>query len=328
VAVANGTAALHLSLLLTGVKPGYEVLVPNLTFIATANAVSYCGAVPHFVDVEEMTLAVDPKVLADYLKTIIERTADGSVNKQTGRPLRHLVVMHAFGHPAQLDELQKVCAEYGITLIEDAAESLGSYYKGTHTGNVGRVAALSFNGNKVVTTGGGGAILTNDEELGRLAKHLSTTAKVSHPYKFVHDMVGYNYRMPNINAALGCAQLEKLDEFLVRKRNLADRYREAFAHLKGLRFFTEPSHGRSNYWLNCLLLDRGNEELLEPILEATNKAGFGTRPIWTLMHKLPMYSECPRMATPVAESLEQRVINIPSSMSLVKSKPQTAALKG
>jgi perosamine synthetase len=292
-------------------------LVQDLTFIATANAVSYIGATPHFVDIDEQTLSIDPAKLADYLKKIVEKKVGGPVNKETGRRLGHLVVMHTFGHPAALDELLNVCEHYSITLIEDAAESIGSYYKGRHTGNFGKIAALSFNGNKILTTGGGGAILVNDEELAARAKHLSTTAKKAHPYKFIHDEVGYNYRMPNINAALGCAQLEQLPSFLERKRALAQKYHQAFQNVQGVRFFVEPSFGKSNYWLNALVLDEGGDNLLDELLEATNEAGFGTRPAWTLMHKLPMYAQCPRMDVATAESLEKRIINIPSSPALV-----------
>lgn len=317
IAVANGTAALHLALMLAGVKRDDEVLIQDLTFVATANAVSYIGAVPHFVDVDENTLSVDAHKLADYLKRTVEKKVGGPVNRSTGRNLRHLVVMHTFGHPADLDELLNVCQHYGIDLIEDAAESLGSFYKGKHTGNFGRIAALSFNGNKIVTTGGGGALLVNDDELGVRAKHISTTAKKPHPYRFDHDEVGYNYRMPNINAALGCAQLEQIASFLDRKRTLAMKYKEAFKDIDGLRFLTEPPNSRSNYWLNCLILDEDNSALLQNLLEATNEAGYGTRPAWTLMHKLPMYEHYPRADVKTSESLESRIINIPSSPALI-----------
>jgi perosamine synthetase len=224
--------------------------------------------------------------------------------------------MHTFGHPVDLDPLLEVCQRFNILLIEDAAESLGSFYKGRHTGQWGLLSALSFNGNKTVTTGGGGAILTNDEELGRLAKHITTTAKVPHRWEFNHDMVGYNYRMPNINAALGCAQLEQLPGFLVAKRDLAERYRQAFTGVSGVRFFSEPADSRSNYWLNTLLLDKDDDGQRDAILSATNDAGIMTRPAWTLMSKLTMFSGCPKMDLSVAESLERRLINIPSSSML------------
>ena len=320
VAVVNGTAALHTCLTLAGVEAHDEVLMPALTFIATANAVSYCGAVPHFIDSEETTLGVDSRKLAEYLDTVTEKRADGSYNRLTGRRIKAIVPMHTFGHPVDLDPLLEVCQRFNITLIEDAAESLGSFYKGRHTGHWGLLSALSFNGNKTITTGGGGAILTNDEELGRLAKHITTTAKVPHRWEFNHDMIGYNYRMPNINAALGCAQLEQLPGFLKAKRDLAEQYRQAFSDIHGIRFFTEPTNSKSNYWLNTLLLDEQYADQRDALLKSTNDAGMMTRPAWTLMNRLPMFSVCPKMDLPVAESLERRLINIPSSVILGKGR--------
>jgi perosamine synthetase len=316
VAVVNGTAALHICLLLAGVKPDDEVLIPTLTFIATANAVSYCGAIPHFIDSEERTLGVDPNKLACYLDEISEQHPGGCYNRRTGRRIKSVVPMHTFGHPVDLDPLLDVCQRFDITMIEDAAESLGSFYKGRHTGQWARLSALSFNGNKTITTGGGGAILTNNEELGRLAKHITTTAKVPHRWEFNHDMIGYNYRMPNINAALGCAQLEQLPGFLSAKRVLAERYRQAFTDIPGIRFFSEPANSQSNYWLNTLLLNEECAGQRDALLKATNDAGIMTRPAWTLMHKLPMFIECPRMDLSVTGSLERRLINIPSSTML------------
>jgi len=316
VAVVNGTAALHVCLLLVGVESNDEVLVPALTFIATANAVSYCGAIPHFVDSEERTLGLDPAKLADYLAEIGEVRAGGCFNKLTGRRIKAVVPMHTFGHPVDLDPLVEVCDRFKLELVEDAAESLGSFYKGRHTGNRGRVSALSFNGNKVITTGGGGAIMTNDEDLGKLAKHLTTTARLSHKWSFIHDRVGFNYRLPNLNAALGCAQLEQLPAFIRNKRDLAHRYAEAFAGLAGIRLFTEPDFARSNYWLNVLLLDQADNTRRDALLDAANHLGIMTRPAWTLMHKLPMFAACPRMDLAVAEDLECRLINIPSSAVL------------
>jgi len=316
VAVVNGTAALHICLLLTGVKSNDEVLIPALTFIATANAVSYCGAVPHFIDSEGCTLGIDPLKLSTYLAEISEQRPDGCYNRETGRRIKAVVPMHTFGHPVDLDRLCVVCQQFNIELIEDAAESLGSLYKGEHTGNRGRMSALSFNGNKTITTGGGGAILTNDEELGRLAKHITTTAKVPHRWEFNHDMVGYNYRMPNINAALGCAQLEQLPAFIESKRKLAKLYQKAFKGISGIRFMKEPEGCRSNYWLNTLVIEEEHAAMLDALLAATNDAGIMTRPAWTLMHRLPMFASCPRMELSVSESLERRLINIPSSVSL------------
>lgn len=316
VAVVNGTAALHMCLKLVGVEADDEVMIPSLTFVATANAVAYCGAAPHFVDSEMRTLGIDCGKLDSYLKDIAEQRPDGCFNRRTGKRIRALVPMHTFGHPVDLDAAFDLCARYNITLVEDAAESLGSYYRGKHTGNWGRISALSFNGNKVITTGGGGAVLTNDENLGNLAKHMTTTARVPHPWELSHDMIGYNYRLPNLNAALGCAQLEQLPSFLERKRALAERYRKAFDSLKGVRFFPEPENCRSNYWLNVLLLDEGYADQRDLLLDMTNKRGIQTRPAWTPMHRLPMYRQCPRMDLTVAENIAARLINIPSSAVL------------
>lgn len=316
IAVVNGTAALHICLLLAGVIRGDEVLVPSLTFIATANAVSYCGAIPHFIDSEERTLGVDPVALSAWLEEIAELRPDGCYNRQTGRRIKAMVPMHTFGHPVDIDPLLELCQRFHVELIEDTAESLGSFYKGRHTGTFGRLSALSFNGNKTITTGGGGAILTNDEDLGKLAKHITTTAKVPHRWEFNHDMIGFNYRMPNINAALGCAQLEQLPEFLAAKRTLAECYRKAFACIDGIRFFTEPEFARSNYWLNTLLLNEESAGDRDALLTLTNDMGIMTRPLWTLMHKLHMFADCPKMELAVSESLGRRLINIPSSAKL------------
>jgi perosamine synthetase len=313
VATANGTAALHVCLLLAGVQPGDEVLVPTLTFIATANAVSYAGATPHFVDSEAATLGADPLALGAYLHDAAEMRSGGCYNRRTGARIRALVAMHVFGHPCDLDALAALAEQWQLVLIEDAAESLGSRYKARHTGNVGRMSALSFNGNKLVTTGGGGAILTNDADLGRRAKHLTTTARVPHRWSFLHDEVGYNYRMPNLNAALGCAQLERLSSFVERKRRLASRYEAAFSTVAGLQFLREPKQSFSNYWLNAVVLAPEQADNRDDLLAALNDAGYMSRPLWTLMHRLPMYAACPRMPLPQAETLEARVINLPSS---------------
>lgn len=313
IAVMNGTAALHISLLLVGVQANDEVLIPSLTFIATANAVAYCGAIPHFVDSHEETLGLDPEKLASYLQDIAVVRPEGCFNKHTGRRLKAVVPMHTFGHPVDLDSLLGVCERYQLELVEDAAESLGSYYKGKHTGNWGRVSALSFNGNKIVTTGGGGAILTNDEALGKFAKHLTTTAKIPHKWAFVHDQIGYNYRMPNINAALGCAQVELLPTFIEQKRALANKYQQVFRNVEGVTFVTEPANTQSNYWLHTLLLDNDAVTVRNDILALSNEQGIMTRPAWSLLHKLPMFSNAPKMDLSVAENLEQRIINIPSS---------------
>jgi len=316
VAVVNGTAALHIALQRAGVKAGDEVLVPSLTFIATANAVSYCGAVPHFVDSEEKTLGLDPNKLYNYLKEICELRSPGCFNRQTGRRISAVLPMHTFGHPVDMDPLSEMCQRFNLKLVEDATESLGSLYKGRHTGSMGEISVLSFNGNKTVTTGGGGAVLTNDASLAKLAKHMTTQAKVPHRWEFNHDMVGYNYRMPNINAALGCAQLEQLSGFIEKKRRLATRYQEAFKHVSGISFFTEPDFAHSNYWLDVLMLDKEYSGERDNLLELTNNLGIMTRPSWVLMNKLPMYQACPRMDLSVAEDLERRILNIPSSASL------------
>lgn len=316
VVVVNGTAALHIALKLAGVEPGDEVLTPALTFVATANAVTYCSAIPHFVDSEERTLGLDPFKLRDYLNDITILNKSGCINKYTGRRLKAVIPMHTFGHPVDLDPLEDICNEFNIVMIEDAAESLGSYYKGKHTGNRGKLSILSFNGNKTITTGGGGAVITNDENLGKLAKHLTTTAKISHRWEYKHDHIGYNYRLPSINAALGCAQMEQLPMFLEKKRKLAESYRKAFQGIEGLSFFSEHSFPRSNYWLNVLLLDEAFSDKRDEVLAKTNDAGIMTRPAWTPMHKLAMFENSPKMDLRVAESLEQRLINIPSSATL------------
>lgn len=316
VAVVNGTAALHICLLLAGVRPGDEVIIPTLTFIATANAVSYCGAIPLLADSEARSLGLDTEKLARFLSANAELRDGGCFNKRTGRRIAALMPMHTFGHPVAIDELIRLADQWHIPLVEDAAESLGSFYKGRHTGNFGKVAGLSFNGNKIVTTGGGGAILTNSPELAKRAKHLTTTARVSHQWSFIHDEVGYNYRLPNINAALGCAQLECLPDFLAKKRTLAQRYMAALEGLPGIRFVAEPAHTQSNYWLNTLLLDSADEAHRDSILAALNDAGLGARPVWTLMHQLPMFSQAPRMDLSVSEDLARRIVNIPSSVVL------------
>lgn len=316
VAVVNGTAALHISLLAAGVEQNEEVLMPALTFIATANAVSYCGAVPHFVDSEHATLGVDAKKLRCYLQEIALLKEGACYNRQSGRRIRAVVPMHTFGHPVDLDELAALCEEFYLVLVEDAAESLGSFYKGKHTGNWGLVSAVSFNGNKIVTTGGGGAVLTNDEELGRKIKHWTTQAKVPHRWEFQHDAIAYNYRLPNINAALGCAQLEQLAGFVEAKRSVAELYKQVFDKLEGVSFFIEPDFARSNYWLNSFLLEAEFAGERDAVLQALNDAGIMSRPVWNLMYTLPMFQDCPRMACETAADISKRLINIPSSANL------------
>ena len=316
IAVVNGTCALHLALKLAGVKTGDEVIVQTLTFVATANAVAYIGATPHFVDSEVTTLGLDPDKLENYLNEISEIRDGTCYNKQTGKRISAVVPMHVFGHPVDLDPLFEVCENYKLNLIEDAAESLGSFYKGKHTGNWGKLSVLSFNGNKIITTGGGGAILTNDPSIADRVKHLSTTAKLPHKWEYNHNQIGYNYRLPNINAALGCAQIENLPYFIKKKRNLAKRYQSAFENIKGIHFFIEPANAQSNYWLNAILLEQGLEHERDTVLQTLNDNGIQARPVWTLLHKLPMYKNCPKMDLTTAENLENRLINIPSSVGL------------
>jgi len=317
IAVVNGTAALHIALKLAGVRSGDEVLVPALTFIATTNAVTYCNATPHFVDSEIGTLGVDAAKLRNYLIDHTEQRSGQCINRATGQVIRALVPMHTFGHPVDIDSLIAIAHDFNIALVEDAAESLGSFYHGQHTGTFGLLGTLSFNGNKTITTGGGGAVLTNDAALARHAKHLTTTAKLPHVWEFRHDEVGYNYRMPNLNAALGCAQLEQLPEKLYAKKALFARYKIAFKQVMGIKLISEPVQCQSNYWLQTLLLDAENVNERDAILKATNQAGFMTRPAWTLMNELTPFRGCPRMDLIMAKSLEQRLINIPSSSHLI-----------
>ena len=313
VAVVNGTCALHISLKLSGLEVDEEVLIPSLTFVATANAVRYCGGIPHFVDSDEHTLGLSPEALRERLKQIAEPTNGVFRNRNTGRRLRALIPMHTFGHPCAIDEIQNVAHDYKLEIIEDAAESLGSFYQGKHTGTFGLFGTLSFNGNKIITTGGGGAILTNDSLLAKNAKHITTTAKLPHKWEYCHDQVAYNYRMPNINAALGCAQLEELPTFLKAKRKLFGKYSKAFASFKNLEIFKEPNDCLSNYWLQTMLLDEKYSKHRDSILLASNNANIMTRPAWVLIHELAPYRDCPVMDVPIAKALYSRLINIPSS---------------
>ena|SRR3990167_3734738 len=314
VVTMNGTAALHISYLFAGVQPKDEVLVPALTFVATCNALHYCGATPHFIDCENQYLGIDVGKLENYLKdtTIIKNNI--CYNRITQRPIRALCVMHTFGHPVDLDPLVELAQKYHLALIEDAAEALGSYYKNKHIGHHGLLGALSFNGNKIITTGGGGAIITDDEKIAKHAKHITTTAKIPHAYLYQHDEVGYNYRMPNINAALGCAQLEKMDYFLRVKRTLAENYYNAFSKIPGVRFLQEPDNAKSNYWLNAIFIE--DNVLRDELLIKLNQEKIGVRPIWELMHHLSMYQDAPRMDLLTAEKISKQIINIPSSVVL------------
>jgi perosamine synthetase len=313
VACVNGTNALHLALVLSGVEQGDEVIMQPLTFIATANAISYCGAHPIFIDVDRETLGLSPTKLAAFLEASTETRNGECFNKVTKRRIKACVPMHTFGHPSKIDEIAEICQRYGIALVEDAAESLGSFYKGKHTGTFAPIGVLSFNGNKTITTGGGGMLLLNDEKVAQKAKHLTTQAKLAHPWEFKHDQIGYNYRMPNINAAIGLAQLEQLDGILASKRKLAQSYKTFFAKT-AIQFVSEPSDCQSNYWLNCLLLSDRQER--DQFLETTNKNGIMTRPVWELMNRLPMFVNCQCGDLSNAEWLADRVVNIPSSAIL------------
>jgi len=316
IAVVNGTAALHISLLLSGVHKDDEVLIPGLTFVATANAVSYCGARPHFVDSEEDTLGVDPIKLDEYLSEISHVSQDSCINKNTGKKISAIIPVHIFGHPCKIEEIVEVAARYNITVVEDAAESLGSFYKDKHTGTFGKLGIISFNGNKIITTGGGGAILTDDDRLADQAKHITTTAKVPHRWDYVHDHIGFNYRMPNLNAAFGCAQLQNLEKFLVSKRQLFARYEEVFQKFDFASILKEPFNCRSNYWLQTMMLNHQDKSLKEELLSSLNDAGLMSRPAWTGIHKLKPFESCPRMDMETLEDLELKIINLPSSAFL------------
>lgn len=313
VAVVNGTAALHIALKLCGVEPGDEVLLPSLTFVATANAVSYCHATPHFVEVESQTLGIDADAIRNYLNEVADLKDGNCVNRKTGKTIRCLIGMHAFGHPFELEKVLKLCEDFSLDLVEDAAESIGSFYKDRHTGLFGRIGILSFNGNKTITTGGGGAIITNDESLADLAKHLTTTGKQPHAYRYFHDMVAHNYRMPNLNAALGCSQLEDLPAILASKRKIAADYLSTFANNLDFEILAESENCQSNYWLNALVLSNSNAKHHDPIIQQLNQAGIIVRPIWEPLHTLPMYRDAPRMKLDVTMNLAERIINLPST---------------
>ena len=319
IAVVNGTAALHIALKLAGVVSNDEVLVPALTFVATANAVTYCNAIPHFVDSEIRTLGMDACKLREYLNSQTKQHGGKCINTATGQVIRAMIPMHTFGHPSDIEGLLSISKDFNITLVEDAAESLGSYYFGQHTGTFGLLGTLSFNGNKTVTTGGGGAILTNDDGLARHAKHITTTAKIPHAWEYVHDEIGYNYRMPNINAALGCAQLEQLPSKLDSKRNLFLAYQKAISGINGIEIIKEPENCKSNYWLQTLKLEKYSIALRDKILDKTNKSGYVTRPSWDLISSLKPFSHFPKMDLSTSKELVAGLINIPSSANLSKA---------
>lgn len=316
IAAVNGTAALHVAMMVAGVRAGDEVIVPALTFVGTVNAISYCGATPHFADVDRETLGLDPNKLARYLDEVTVHKDGITVNRETGRVIRAVVVMHTFGHPGHTKALAEICEARSIAFVEDAAEAIGSRRAGRHVGASGIVSCLSFNGNKIVTTGGGGAILTNDDDLARRVRHLTTTARIPAGWEFDHDDIGYNYRLPNINAAMGCAQLEALPDLLAAKRQLAESYRAAFDAIPGVQFISEPAGTESNYWLCALLFDDPSQR--NRFLEISNASGIQTRPPWRPMHYLPMYAECPRMPLNLTEDFVRRIANIPSSPFLAQ----------
>jgi perosamine synthetase len=313
ITTSNGTSALHISLLLANVEQNDEVITQALTFVATCNAISYCGAQPIFVDVDKDTMGLSPSALKGFLENNTSVKNQQCVNNKTGRVIKACIPMHTFGHPCRIDEIKDICDKHHIFLIEDAAESVGSFYKDKHTGNFGQVGVMSFNGNKIITAGGGGCIVTNDKALARKAKHLTTTAKVPHKWDFYHDMVGYNYRMPSLNAALLVAQLENIDNFIHSKRKLADVY-EAFFKATDYTFVKEAVECKSNYWLNSIVLK--NKQQRDEFLNETNSQNVMTRPIWTLMNKLPMFehTQCGDLTN--SKWLEERVVNIPSSVVL------------
>lgn len=313
IATVNGTSALHIALQLAGVGKDTEVITQALSFIATCNAISYCGADPVFVDVDKQTLGLSANSLQAFLNQYAEIKDNQCYNKQTQKRIAACVPMHTFGHPCEIDKIQIICEQWRIPLVEDAAESLGSFYKGKHTGNFGKLAAVSFNGNKIITAGGGGAILTNDSELAKAAKHITTAAKVPHKWAFNHDQIGYNYRMPNLNAALLCAQLDKLESFIENKRQTAKVY-QAWCQQNEIQFIQEPQKATSNYWLNAIRLN--NKEEQQAFLEYANSQGVMTRPVWTLLNQLPMFKHCQTMPQTNAQWLAERLVNIPSSVRI------------
>jgi perosamine synthetase len=313
VATSSGTSALHVALILAEVKPGEEVITQALTFVATTNAISYVQATPVFIDIDEDTLGMSPDALRKFLHEYALKTTGGVLNKKTNRRISACLPMHTFGFPCRIDELQNICDDWGIPLIEDSAESIGSSYKGKQTGTFGKIGTFSFNGNKTVTCGGGGVIVTNEEGIAKLAKHITTQAKVPHEWNFFHDQVGYNYRMPNLNAALACAQLEMLDKFLNDKRELASIYRSFFTEY-GVTFVSEIENANANYWLNTVICKSREER--DQFLQETNSNRIMTRPAWTLMSKLPMYLTCQNDGLKISEWIEERLVNIPSSVRI------------
>lgn len=320
VAVVNGTAALETALSVVGVNAGDEVLMPSLTFVATANAAHHLGAIPHFVDAEARTLGLDPFALRAHLNKIADQRNGETINIHTGRRIAAIMPMHVFGHPVNMDDLAQLAREFDLALVEDAAEALGSRLRNRPCGSFGQVAALSFNGNKILTTGGGGAIVTDDPDLAQRAKHITTTAKLPHRWAFYHNEIGYNYRMPNINAALGVAQLAQLEKRLIQKRALAQQYINAFEKMNGVEVFEERPGTRANYWLNTLILSSEMAAARDTVLEALNDAGLMARPVWEPLHTLDIYADCPRANLEITNNLAGRIVNVPSSANLADNR--------
>jgi perosamine synthetase len=318
IATVNATSAIHLSLVVMGANENDEVILPSLNFVAAANAVRYCNSIPHFVEVEEETLGIDPIKLEKYLNKIVIKKNNNSFNKHTNKRIKFMMPLHVFGHPAKILKLKKIAKKFNLKIIEDAAESLGSTYKKKHLGTFGDIGVLSFNGNKIITTGGGGALLTNSLKIAKKLKYLSTTAKTPHRWKFEYSDIGFNYRMPGINASLGCAQMKRIKSYVNSKRKLFKKYKVGFDNLKDIKVFQEPKNARSNYWLQTIILDNKISYLKDKILEKTNNLGFSVRPVWKPLHKLNKFKSYPRMEMKVTNNLEKRILNLPSSVYLSK----------
>jgi perosamine synthetase len=314
----SGTSALHLALLAIGIQPNDEVLVPALSFVAPANTIRYCQAIPHFTDINAQTLGVDAKKLNQHLSKITYMNDGVCINKESQRPIKAIVIMHTFGHPVDINPLLATARKFNLKVIEDAAEAVGSLYLGHHVGTFGDIGAFSFNGNKIITTGGGGAVVTNDKALHEKVKHLGTTAKVSGTFEFLHDLVGYNYRMPNVNAAIGLAQLEHLDKKVTQKRALTKLYQSALSHINGGQIFIEPSFAKSNYWLQTLILDNLDKDHRDLLIQKCHKNGLFVRPAWTPLNHLPPFHNCPKMNLAVTEEFAGRIVNLPSSPTIGK----------
>ncbi len=320
ISVMNGTSALELALRCVGVKNNDEVFIPALTFVATANAIKYCNAIPHFIDSDEHCLGIDISKLERYINTACKFLNGSLFNKNTGRRISAIIPVHVFGMSIEMNKIIKIAKKYNLHVIEDASEALGSLWKGKHLGTFGKVGTLSFNGNKIITSGGGGALLTNDDNLAKKIKHLSSTSKIAHEWDYIHDEIGWNYRMPNLNAALGYAQLIRFKEILNKKRILANKYKLSFQNSKNFIFINEPKYCKSNFWLNCIKMYSKDLFTRDVLLKTINDFGFKCRPVWRLLNKLPMYKDCPKSDLSNSIKLEQTVISLPSSPSLVKIK--------